>query len=354
MLANSHTIKTSFEQIALKFSGQSALYFDGVTLTYQAINQQANRLAASFEEKGVTKGSYLAIFLQPGFEYVIAALATLKLGAVYVPIDPNEPALRVEQILDYVAPQLVVSEQALSPARQLSGFSIIWFEDIVCKLQYGLPDNPLVDIRPDDPACVLFTSGSTGTPKGVVVPHRAVINLVILENTPGINSQFRVAQFSNLAFDGALIEIWLALLNGATLFPISKRIRFHPDNLSDFLNTHGIDFIFLPTAYFNRVVTHRVDCLDSIKRLFFGGELANSTYVSQFLHYRHTTQNPVTIYNIYGPTEATGYVTYYSMTEQTSTCHPVKMLDIPLGKAIQNVAYYVLDLSYPLIFLVKL
>ena len=78
--------------------------------------------------------------------------------------------------------------------------------------------------RGDDSACVIFTSGSTGRPKGVIVTHRGIVGLVVDADYVKLGSSDRIAHVSNVGFDAASFEIWGALLNGAQLVIIPKRI----------------------------------------------------------------------------------------------------------------------------------
>src|SRR5690606_17067941 len=116
-------------------------------------------------------------------------------------------------------------------------------------------------IKSNDPAYVIYTSGSTGKPKGVLVSHQNVIKLVKETGPISVKSTDRVLQWSNVAFDGSVFDIFCSLLNGATLYLIDKNSASDLKSLSTIIKNNEISISFFTTALFNVFVDTEIDGL---------------------------------------------------------------------------------------------
>ncbi|MBD1229702.1 AMP-binding protein, partial [Xenorhabdus griffiniae] len=104
-------------------------------------------------------------------------------------------------------------------------------------------------------AYIMYTSGSTGTPKGVVVPHRAVVRLVINNGYAETGQTDRVAFTANPAFDASTFEVWTPLLNGGALVVIDHATLLTPQAFVQSLQVHRITVLWLTVGLFNRLAT---------------------------------------------------------------------------------------------------
>lgn len=160
---------------------------DGVTLTFEQADDRANRVANSLARLGVTKGDVVNTYMYNSVDHICAWLACAKLGAIWAPINialvnldltytiqDAEPAaivLDVELLDNYAAVRERVGGEKIvtvvrgerSPA---ADWTLAWAD-----LLAGAPEEPEVEILPEDPAGILYTGGSTGLPKGVVVSN---------------------------------------------------------------------------------------------------------------------------------------------------------------------------------------
>jgi non-ribosomal peptide synthetase component F len=140
------------------------------SLTYGELDARANGLAARLIASGVRPGDPVGVFLHRSAEFVLAALAVLKAGGHYVPLDPEYPAARLEHMLGAVSSPVVLTLGSSAP--RVSG-PVVLLDELP---EAGEPVD--VAVHPDDLAYVMFTSGSTGKPKGVAVTHRGIVRLV--------------------------------------------------------------------------------------------------------------------------------------------------------------------------------
>src|SRR5262249_37533042 len=112
-------------------------------------------------------------------------------------------------------------------------------------------DNLSVLIAPKNLAYVMYTSGSSGTPKGVMVPHVAVVRLVLNTNYIDISPADRISQCSNISFDASTFEIWGALLNGATIVGVDRNVLLQPHDLHKCILVSGVTVAWMTSAIFS-------------------------------------------------------------------------------------------------------
>ncbi|MEA5577738.1 amino acid adenylation domain-containing protein [Anabaena sp. UHCC 0451] len=332
------TVSSLFEQQVEK--NPQAVAFLEPKITYQELNQQANQLAHYLQSQGVGVGERVGIYLQNSLDFVVTALAILKVGAVYVPLDPNYPQQRLEFMLSDADITVLVTCQHFSS--DFVGVNRIYLdadaEVIATQAINNLPQLATATSC----AYIIYTSGSTGTPKGVIVPHRAISRLVVNTNyieiqkgdgeTPTVGD--RIAQASNLSFDAATFEIWGAMLNGATLVEINRETLLSPSNLAEKIKDSQISILFLTTALFEKLTWEIPDAFASLKYLLFGGESVAPASVTRILE----QGKPQHLLHVYGPTENTTFSIWYpveSLSENTK--------NLPIGRAIANTEVYILD-----------
>ena len=286
---------------------------DGPT-TYRELDAAADRVATALAEVGVRPGDTVGVRMPRSAEIVATLLGILRLGAVYVPIDESYPEQRVETIIaDARLAAIVRPGPTVEPLDP--------------------PDRPLLDPA-ESPAYVMYTSGSTGRPKGVVVPHRAILRLVIEPDYVSIDTDDVVAFASNTGFDAATFEIWGSLLNGARLVVLDPDTVLDPEALADALARHGVTVMFVTTALFNTVVARRPDTFAGLRTLLFGGEAVDPEAVRRCLR----EGPPARLVHVYGPTETTTFATWHLVTDV-----PGDARTVPIGRAISRTTARVVD-----------
>jgi amino acid adenylation domain-containing protein len=327
-----------------------AVVADGLRLTYGELDRRAGRLAARLRRRGVRPGSVVGLLVPRSAEFVIAALAVLKAGACYLPLDPGYPADRLRLMLSTAACGTVLSTEELRG--QLPDGA-----DVELVAPAGGPEDPAggpaaadggpedpagpVDrapVHPDDVAYTMFTSGSTGTPKAVMVTHRGIVGLLRDGGMAPLGAEDVVLHAASVSFDAATFDIWGALLNGACLVVATGRSLPVLD-LGELIRAHAVTTVLLPTGLFHLVVDElvaagRLEDLSSLRTVLAGGDVLSGAHARRFAEALPWAR----LVNAYGPTEATVASTTYAVPADHDPATPV-----PIGYPVAQASVHVLD-----------
>lgn len=220
-------VHQAFEAWAHRQPDMVAVEHQGESISYFALNQQANKLAAHLAQLGVGRGDTVALFMRRSIPMVVGILGTLKTGAAYVPQDALIcPGAQLEHVLATTGATVTLTLTEFADAvPHPEGHTVIAVDDFVQSVgptgEQGVLylDSDVSGIADTEDRCfVLFTSGTTGNPSGVQVTHRNVCNILLTSpGDLGMAPGKRVAQLLNIAFDMAAWETLGCLMNGATL-----------------------------------------------------------------------------------------------------------------------------------------
>ncbi|MBB4375375.1 amino acid adenylation domain-containing protein, partial [Bradyrhizobium sp. cir1] len=304
-----------------------AVVCDDERLSYGELNAKANRLAHHLIALGVKPGDRIATVLDRSVALVVAQLAILKAGGVYVPIDRALPVARQELLMADCAVRLVLCADDLVAAR----IPVRAIEPLIAGT--GCSSDPGLSLSAETAAYVMYTSGSTGLPKGVVVPHRAVNRLVINSGYVKIDAGDRVAWAGNPAFDASTFEVWAPLLNGGCIVAMHTATVRDTPSFARALEQHRVTSLFLTTALFNQYTSSIAPTLAHLKHLLCGGERGDLASFLRLLK----EKGPVRLIHCYGPTETTTFATIWTCPADFNGSL------VPIGRPIANTRVYLLD-----------
>jgi amino acid adenylation domain-containing protein len=299
-----------------------------VSLTYAELDRAANRMAHWLKSLEVGVGERVAICLSRGPDFVIAALAVMKSGAAWVPVDPGYPPELVEFMLGDSQSCLVLTSQADRPA---IGYGRVFSIEELQATLVTMPDTVPGGGHPMDRAAyVIYTSGSTGRPKGVLVGHRALASharAVIADY--GLGEQDRVLQFASLSFDVSIEEIIPTLLAGAELVLRDAAVAESVADLFRLCSNRQLTVLNLPTAYWHTCVEQMVlsgaRLTSAVRLVIVGGEKASRHLLERWLD----MQAGLRWINAYGPTEATISCTRFEASHLSDLPDGT---DVPIGR----------------------
>lgn len=307
-----------------------ALAANGEVVTYRELNSRANRLAQHLRSFGAGPGTLVALCLERSPELIVGALAVLKSGAAYVPLDPSYPPDRLTFMLnDSQSPVLLTrwySGRALPPGR----WQIVDLDLDAEKIASYAAEAPKVDLKLEELAYVIYTSGSTGQPKGAQITHNSLLNLVFWHRAAFmVNHDDRATLLASPGFDASVWELWPYLTAGASLHLPAEAIRCDAQKLRDWLITQKITITFLPTAMAELVMSLQWPTQVALRVLLTGADT---------LHHYPSPRLPFKLVNNYGPTECTVVATSGTVPSDGFTD------DRPtIGRPITNAQIYILD-----------
>jgi len=334
-IANDHpilglsSVVASYERQVISKPYATALEVNDKTLTYQALDSQANRLAQQLNRQGIGPNDVVAICLKRTENLLIGILGVLKAGAAYLPLNPDDPPLRLGHIVTHAAARVIVTDsksKANLSEGCLQALVLDWSaaaeirED--CESSGNLPE-------PADLAYVIYTSGTTGAPKGVEVTHRALANVVtdIAQRVHfGENDSWLAV--TTVSFDIAVLELLLPLSYGGKVILVSEEQARIGRVLASIINRKK------PTVMQATPITWRI-LIESgwtgsaDLTILCGGDRLDRDLANKLI------SRSSTVWNMYGPTETT----IWSTADRLSFGEDA----VTLGEPLANTEVYILD-----------
>jgi amino acid adenylation domain-containing protein len=274
-----------------------------VSLTYAALNGRANLLARALVGRGVRSGCVVGILVEDPFNQVGALIGVGKAGAAYLMLDERQPVDLQAHVLAMAGVEVLIAERHLVvrlPAAARPE-TVLYPDDAAAEVQ----DPRNLDARPDptSPSYVCFTSGTTSRMKGVVVEHAAVANYTAWRMRELASSSSDVTlQLVPWSADGSGANLFPTLCAGGTLVVASRVVRTDPARVAALMAHFGVTQMSLVPSVFREILgSLSADAVRQLRTLVLAGEPASAELVQRTL----ALAPNLTIYNEYGPTEAT-------------------------------------------------
>lgn len=309
-----------------------AANFQKEQITYQELNQKANKLAHYLISLGVKSETLIGVCLDRSLNMPIGLLGVLKAGSAYVPLDPSYPEHRLAFMLeDSQLPILLTQSNLLSSIPKINGIRVVCLDSDWQEIEQFSQDNLDSEVTPDNLAYTIYTSGSTGKPKGVQIIHSAVVNLLnSMKQEPGLTDRDVLLAVTTISFDIAVLEIFLPLIVGARVVIVSRAVAIDPIKLSKTIAESGATVLQATPATWKMLLAVNWQGDRNLK-IFCGGEALNRHLANQLL------ERSSSLWNMYGPTETTIWSTIHQVEAGEET--------IPIGRPILNTQIYLF--KYP-------
>jgi amino acid adenylation domain-containing protein len=321
------------KQAAQATPGALAVHSACISLTYSELDERSNQLANYLRSQGAVPGSIVGLCLERSADFPVAALAILKAGCAYLPLETKSPTRRLQTMLKTAQVSVVLTDASMLDSLAGEGRKLIALERCANEIGRCSAEAPAVAITPEQLAYVIFTSGSTGTPKAVAVGHDSLLNLVQWHNRAfGVSSSTRATQVASIGFDAAVWELWPNLAAGASVHLVDEETRTQPDKLRDYLVRENITVSFVPTPLAERMMQLSWPRETSLRFLLTGADA---------LHSYPPANLPFTLVNNYGPTECTVVATSATIEPKKPGARSESMP--PIGRAIDNTEVHILD-----------
>lgn len=336
------TLGAAFREIVARHAGRTALFYPetGERVSYAELNCLADRIAAAIHAQGLQPGEVAVFFHDKSPAAYAAMLACLRLGVIYVNLDPDSPWARLHRILATCRPRLVVNAFAALPfASELAAEG----HDTVLHLR-ALPDAgeaaPDARFSGSHPAYIMFTSGSTGMPKGAAMSHANLLGFIAWsQHRFGITADDVLTNVNPIYFDNSVFDFYSAIFSGAALVPATAEQVRDTRRLVRLVNDARCTIWFsVPSLLVYLLTTRALAATDfpAMRKIVFGGEGFPKSKLRQLYE---LFGERAALENVYGPTECTCIC----------SAHTIRAADFddmqalaPLGRLAENFDYEIL------------
>lgn len=306
-------------------------------LTYGELFEQVVALQDLLQQQKLQPGQVVALDLLKGWRQVVAVIAVLRAGGIYLPLDRSWPHKRIHSILANAPADYVISDRLKPQALSFTGQWLHLTERL--PVLAVIPQAEPID--PQTTAYLIYTSGSTGTPKGVAISHYSALNTVMdINRRFQINNADRLLSVSALAFDLSVYDLFGALSTGAVLLLPAAQSNLDPAELAKFaLQTQATVWNSVPALFqlqvdYARLTTQKL--AENLRLVLLSGD-----YIPLDLADKARALNPqLSVISLGGATEASIWSCYYPVGDALADWSGV-----PYGYSLNQQSLHVLNES---------
>jgi amino acid adenylation domain-containing protein len=322
------TILDLFEEQVNKNPEKEAVKDDFKSFTYSELNKLSNQIAQYIiAAYGEDDKSSIGVLLNRSATMVAVLLGIMKSGRSYIPLDPAFPKERLNYIINNSETKVLISEKDFE-LEKVDDISILTLESILGRID-EFSETFYKSISSNDTAYVIYTSGSTGNPKGVEIGHESLLNfLTSIQQKPGVTSKDILFSVTTYSFDISILEFFVPLLSGATLYIASPEVLSEPHIIIQKIEEISPTLIQATPSFYQMLFNADWEGNKELKVLC-GGDLLSQALAEKLI--AHSLE----VWNMYGPTETTIWST-------------IKKIEYPedasnIGTPINNTQLYILD-----------
>jgi len=326
-----------------RFPERTAVETDSISLSYDALDAIANRVAQDLIARGISPGSVVAVPIRDRVAMIVAMIGIFRAGCVFAPLDPTGPRLRLREIVTDLSPALFLTESGLrEPVSELAGNRPVLTVDPTRSGEPGPgargKERPRTPVDPVAMRYVYYTSGSTGAPKGIAGCLKSLAHFIRWEiDTFGIGEGFRVSQLIHPTFDAFFRDVLVPLCAGGTVcIPAEAPGKTEPRVLLDWIEHRQINLIHSVPSLLQPVSPKDLGgrALGALRFVLFAGERLHARDVTKWLD---SGEGRIRVVNLYGPTECT-MVKFFHFVSRSD----VERGFIPIGRPIPGASALVL------------
>jgi amino acid adenylation domain-containing protein len=329
-----NSIHQLFAQQVARIPNNLAVASEHQQLTYAQLNSSTNQLANFLQNLGVVTETLVGICVERTPQMLVGILGILKAGGAYIPLDPNYPQQRLDFMAQDAKIEILLTQKHLLPKFSHHNIKIICIDTDWEAIAQHSDAHPECEITSDNLAYIIYTSGSTGLPKGVEVTHKNLIHSTIARINYYPETDVNFLLLSSFAFDSSVAGIFWTLCCGGTLYlpqiGEEKEVRKLVKLISQYQVSH---LLSLPSLYALILQQAEIAQLTSLHTVIVAGEACSKKLVQ----YHFELLKSTSLYNEYGPTEATVWSSVYNCS------WPETGISIPIGRPIPNTQIYILN-----------
>ena len=328
----------SLKHHAVQTPSRTAVKTTSGSISYQDLNVLSDYLCGNLKALGIRPGDTCAVLAIPSVELILSFAGIIKAGGVYLPIDPEIPFKRIENIVsDSDAKILLTGSDQCFHSDEVA-FQTATIESLLKK---NTSENPDYKIKSkDDPVYIIYTSGTTGKPKGVRISHGNILNYTnwVIDEF-NITDNDKLITTSSFAVGAVYTQVFAALSQGAELHVLNKQEYQDPDFLLNYIYNNKVTFLKCTPSLLSFLVNSKKEVyqkLNCIKTLMVGGEKIKPKDIKSLMD----KLPGIRYYNHYGATETTiGTIAYNITPENISSYIDTTVI----GRPIYNARAYIID-----------
>ncbi|MDP4146802.1 MAG: amino acid adenylation domain-containing protein [Bacillota bacterium] len=334
-----------FERVVAKYPNNIAVKTNKDFITYDLLNKRVNKLSQSILKSTVANNKSLnnikpqtvALLCNHDIEMIVAMLGALRTGVIFVPLDPTYPKDRLIYMLRNSEAAMLISDSAnITLAEKLKEY--LDKDIFICEIDENICDEKYSKkVEAEQIAYIMYTSGSTGEPKGVVQTNENVLAFLCgYTNEFNINDKDKITLLSSYSHTTGIIDIFSALLNGATLCPYDIKSEGNMDNLVKWIEDEEITIYHsVPSVYRYYMNCVKENKNSMIRLIILGGE---SLHKSDVELYKKNFADDCIFVNLFGSSEVI-VATSYLISKETEMENNI----VPIGYLVDNVECYIIN-----------
>jgi len=292
-------LHSAFEEIAAREPELAAVVSAEISYTYGGLNGRGNQIAHALRTLQVGPEVHVAILLRRCADLVAAIVGVWKAGGIYVPLDPDNPALRNRQLIESARASVVITNAESKYNLPQTGIPALDLASVAEQPR----TNPAVPVSPRHGAYMIFTSGSTGLPKGVVVEHRSALNLaraLQAQIYDRFGKNLSISVNAPVSFDASVKQI-VQLTNGHCLHIVPEKARQDAQQLLQLIQERRLNVLDCTPSHLKLLMSLGLAESKSPYPgvVLVGGEAIDAATWTML------AGHPAHFFNVYGPTETT-------------------------------------------------
>ncbi|MET4143138.1 AMP-binding protein, partial [Pedobacter sp. UYP1] len=326
--AKEKTVIELFQEQVKLVPNHIVVYDENREYSYSGFDKITDHIAAFFVQNSkVRDKSAIGVLMNRSADMLAILLGIIKAGRAYIPLDPDFPRDRLDFIIKNSGIRNLVAEKRHS-FQEIDGLFSIDPEDLLTgALLSG--NKQSVEIASTDTAYVIYTSGSTGVPKGVEISHQSLANVLLsVGEKLKINTVDRLFSVTTYSFDVSVVDFFLPIINGASLYIASAEILSDPELIIHKLAVLQPTILQATPAFYQMLFKAGWTGSNQLK-IVCGGDLLQEKLAEKLIAYC------LEAWHLYGPTETTIWATGKKLKTASEHLH--------IGKPIANTAVYILD-----------
>ncbi|MEM9439838.1 MAG: amino acid adenylation domain-containing protein [Pseudomonadota bacterium] len=325
------TVLSLFRKAVLSSADVPAVIFGEETLTFAAMNDWSDAIAAELTAMGVRPGAIVGVHMRRSMAYPVAVLGVMKTGAAFLPLESHLPQDRLSYMVADSDVAAIVADPSLIHRLEGQASPVLEVDAPPCRTS----ETAFRIADPTDMAYVIYTSGSTGQPKGVEVEHGALAAyLTWAGSVYGRNRAVSMPLFTAIGFDLTLTSLFLPLISGGSVVVYQEPLEGGDLSVLDVFDEDRVDIVKLTPAHLALVAEH-AGPPQTIRTLILGGEDLRTQLATRALD---RLGRDIAIFNEYGPTEAVIGCMVHRFEPGDDTG-----VSVPIGAPADGMRIYVLD-----------